>query len=265
MPTEDAFQINQDGWDRRVEEQDVWTRPVSSEEISRARRGDWSVVLTPNKRVPRAWFGEVAGKDILCLASGGGQQGPVLAAAGGRVVVFDASTKQLAQDEAVARRDGLSITVRQGFMHDLSTFADGCFDIIFHPVSNCFAPDIEPVWRECFRVLRRGGVLLAGFMNPAVYVFDADTQERGELVVRFSLPYADIADLPEEELQRLTDRDHIVEFSHTLEVQIGGQLQAGFVLTHMFEDKDLGSPDVGRSRYLSTCMATRALKLDRAN
>jgi len=260
MQTDDAAKINQRGWDRRVEEQDVWTRPTSPDEIANARQDDWSVVLTPNKPVPRDWFGAVAGKDILCLASGGGQQGPILAAAGGRVVVFDASAKQLAQDEAVARRDGLSIVTEQGFMHDLSVFTDNSFDIIFHPVSNCFAPDIEPVWRECFRVLRRGGTLLAGFMNPIVYIFDADAQERGELLVRFSLPYADIIDLSPEALQRVIEHDHTVEFSHTLQTQIGGQLQAGFVLTHMFEDTDRGASNTGRSRYFPTCMATRALK-----
>jgi hypothetical protein len=82
MRLDEVARINQQGWDRRVEEQDVWTLRVSPEEISRARRGDWSVVLTPNRPVPRAWFGEVADKDVLCLASGGGQQGPILAAAG---------------------------------------------------------------------------------------------------------------------------------------------------------------------------------------
>ena len=260
MHVDEVAGINRDGWDRRVEQRDVWTRPVSSETIARARLDDWSVLLTPNRPVPRDWFGAVAGRDILCLASGGGQQGPILAAAGGRVVVFDASPKQLAQDEMVAHRDGLSLVTRQGLMHDLSEFADGCFDIVFHPASNCYAPDIEPVWRECFRVLRRGGVLLAGFMNPIAYIFDADAQERGELVVRFPLPYADIVDLPPEELRRCLERDHTVEFSHTLETQIGGQLQAGFMLTHFFEDRDLGMPDTGRSRYFPPCLATRALK-----
>src|SRR5215470_10185495 len=95
----DVGRINQAGWDRRVEAGDVWTQPVSPEETTRARLGDWSVVLTPNRPVPRDWFGDVKGKDILCLASGGGQQGPILAAAGGRVTVFDASPGQLAQDE----------------------------------------------------------------------------------------------------------------------------------------------------------------------
>ncbi len=73
-------------------------------------------------------------------------------------------------------------------MHDLSCFADAGFDLIFHPTSNCFAPEIEPVWLECFRVLRPGGALLAGFMNPDIYIFDLDAQERDELLVRFRCP-----------------------------------------------------------------------------
>ena len=261
MRVDEVSRNNQAGWDRRVEDQDVWTRPVSSQDVARARLGDWSVVLTPHIPVPRDWLGAIEGKDILALASGGGQQGPILAAAGARVTVFDASARQLAQDDAVAARDGLSITTRQGFMHDLSAFDDASFDLIFHPVSNCFAPEILPVWRECFRVLRPGGALLAGFMNPMVYVFDAAAEDRGELIVRHALPYADITHLPPDELERLVARDHTVEFSHTLETQIGGQLQAGFVLTHMFEDRDGGAPDTGRSTYFPTCMATRAVKL----
>ncbi|MES2723760.1 MAG: class I SAM-dependent methyltransferase [Pseudomonadota bacterium] len=260
MRADEVSRNNQTGWDRRVEEQDVWTRPVSPEAVGRARQGDWSVVLTPHIPVPRDWFGQVEGRDILALASGGGQQGPILAAAGARVTVFDASERQLSQDQAVAARDGLALTTRQGFMHDLSVFADASFDLIFHPLSNCFAPDILPVWRECFRLLRPGGALLAGFMNPMVYVFDAAAEDRGELIVRHALPYADITHLPPDELERRLARDHTVEFSHTLEAQIGGQLQAGFVLTHMFEDRDGGAPTNLRSTYFPTCMATRAVK-----
>jgi SAM-dependent methyltransferase len=256
-----VMKLNQQGWDLRVEEDDVWTRPVSSEQIDRARRGDWSLILTPIKPVPRDWFGDVVGKDILCLASGGGQQAPILAAAGARVTVFDASARQLAQDEMVAARDGLALTVVQGFMHDLSAFASASFDLIFHPTSNCFAPEILPVWQECYRVLRPGGVLLAGFMNPDVYIFDLQAQDRGDLVVRHTLPYSDIDNLPADELERLIERDHVVEFSHSLEQQIGGQLKAGFVLTDMFEDQDNAFPSAGLSRHMPTLFATRAKKL----
>lgn len=260
MNPDEVRRINSKGWDRRVEEGDVWTVPVSADVIARARRGEWAVVLTPNKPVPRTWFGEIAGKEVLCLASGGGQQGPILSAAGAQVTVFDASPRQLAQDEMVARREGLPLTTRQGFMHDLSVFEDAAFDLIFHPVSNSYAPEIEPVWRECFRVLRRGGVLLAGFMNPIVYVFDAEAEARGELIVRHRLPFADVVDRPADELQRVIATDHTVEFSHSLEAQIGGQLRAGFHLVGLFEDVDRGPPENGRSVYFPTCLATRALK-----
>jgi SAM-dependent methyltransferase len=260
MNPDDVRRINQEGWDRRVEEGDVWTLPVSPEEIARARRGDWAVVLTPNKPVPRDWFGDIARRDILCLASGGGQQGPILSAAGGRVTVFDASPRQLAQDEMVARREGLQLLTRQGFMHDLSAFEDAIFDLVFHPVSNSYAPEIEPVWRECFRVLRPGGALLAAFMNPIVYVFDAEAGARGELIVRHRLPFADVVDRPAEDLKRVIATDHTVEFSHTLEAQIGGQLQAGFRLTALYEDVDRGPPESGRSLYFPTSIATRAVK-----
>lgn len=257
---DEVARINRTGWDRRVDAQNVWTRPVTSEAIARARRGDWAVLLTANRPVPREWFGEVAGRDVLCLASGGGQQGPILAAAGARATVFDASPRQLAQDDMVARRDGLLLKTRQGLMHDLSCFPDGSFDLVFHPVSNCYAPEIDPVWRECFRVLRSGGALLAGFVNPDVYIFDAEAQTEGRLVVRHPLPYADITDLPAKELDRLLEQDHLVEFSHSLETQIGGQLKAGFLLTHLFEDRDHGWPETGRSRYIPTLFATRAVK-----
>jgi SAM-dependent methyltransferase len=263
MQPDEVRELNRVGWNRRVEAQDIWTRPVSPGCIRRARAGEWSVVLTPNKPTPREWFGDIAGKDVLCLAGGGGQQGPVLAAAGARVVVFDASSSQLSQDDVVAQREGLSLTTVQGFMHDLSAFAEAQFDLIFHPVSNLFSPDILSVWKECHRVLRPGGILLAGFMNPMVYVFDTQAEPGDDMVVKFALPYSDVADRPPEMLREMIERDHTVEFSHTLEEQIGGQLAAGFVLTHMFEDRDLEdreSGPTGRSRYFPTCMATRAVK-----
>jgi SAM-dependent methyltransferase len=255
----DVGRVNQEGWDRRVEAGDVWTVPVDAETIARARRGDWAVWLTANRPTPADWFGDIRGRDVLCLASGGGQQGPTLAAAGARVTVFDASSRQLAQDEAVARREGLALVTRQGFMHDLTAFADASFDLIFHPVSNSYAPEIEPVWRECFRVLRPGGALLAGFMNPIVYLFDPEAEERGELIARFPLPYSDLADRDPDALASIIARDHTIEFSHSLESQIGGQLRAGFQLTDLFEDVDRGASTT-RSKWFPTMLATRAVK-----
>ena len=57
-------------------------------------------------------------EDVLCLASAGGQQAPIFAAAGAMVTSFDNSPVQLAKDELVADRDGLDIHLVQGDMAD---------------------------------------------------------------------------------------------------------------------------------------------------
>src|SRR6201996_6341646 len=185
--------------------------------------------------VPRHWFpASIKGTAVLCLASGGGQQGPVLAAAGADVTVFDNSPRQLARDEQVAARDGLAIRTVLGDMRDLSAFADGSFDLVFNPVSNVFCPDLAPVWHESFRVLRPGGILLTGFLNPDLFIFDiAALDERNELIVRHPLPFSSL-DLPDDERQRAYGTGPI-EYSHSLTEQIGGQFAAGFVLTHLTE------------------------------
>lgn len=252
---------NRAAWDRQVEGGNEWTIPVSSEVVAAARRGEWQIVLTPTKPVPMAWFPELKGLDVLCLASGGGQQGPILAAAGANVTVYDNSPRQLANDRFVAERDRLAIRTVQGDMADLSAFADESFGLIVHPVSNCFSAEIRPVWREAHRVLRRGGVLMAGFNNPAVYIFDWDLAERtGELRVCHPLPYSDAVSLSDEEKQRYLDNGDPLEFSHTLEDQIGGQLDAGLVLTHLFEDGYPASSNEPLNKYMPQFIATRAVK-----
>jgi ubiquinone/menaquinone biosynthesis C-methylase UbiE len=179
---------NRIAWDKQVVQGNRWTIPVGDDVIAAARQGDWKILLTPTKPVPRAWFPDLQGIDVLCLASGGGQQGPTLAAAGARVTVLDNSPRQLAQDRLVAERHALPVVTVQGDMADLSAFSDKSFDLIVHPVSNTFVPHVRPVWKEAFRVLRKGGGLLAGFTNPAVYLFDYDLADRtGILKVHASL------------------------------------------------------------------------------
>jgi SAM-dependent methyltransferase len=255
----DPVEHNRAAWDRQVALGNEWTRPVSPEVVARARGGDWSVVLIGYEPVPRDWFPDVlAGTDVLCLASGGGQQGPVLAAAGANVTVFDNSPGQLGQDEMVAAREGLALRTVLGDMRDLSVFADASFDLVFNPVSNLFCPDLAPVWRECLRVLRPGGRLLVGFVNPDVYIFDVEAlDERGELVVRHALPYADLTHLDEEERQRVFGPEHPLEYSHSMAGQIGGQLTAGFVLTGFAEAPHQSD---ATARFMPGYFATRAVK-----
>jgi SAM-dependent methyltransferase len=253
----DIVAYNRHAWDRAVEQGNKWTIPVGPEVIAAARRGEWQIVLTPTRPVPADWFPPLVGLEALCLASGGGQQGPILAAAGASVTVFDNSERQLAQDRLVADREGLQIQTVQGDMADLSVFPEDRFGLIFHPYSNCFAPDVRPVWREAFRVLKPGGVLLAGFGNPVRYMFDEVAANRGELVARYAMPYSDLTSLTEEERRYYTDRDEPLVYGHTLEDQIGGQLDAGFLLKGFYEDRD---PDHPLARLLASSIATRAVK-----
>ena len=248
--------INRQAWNRRVKEgESPYTQPVNSEQIAAAKRGEWQVRLTPGRPVPSAWL-EVAEHDVLCLASGGGQQGPLLAAAGARVTVFDLSDEQLAQDRFVAERDGLELTTVQGSMTDLSAFADASFDLIVHPISNCFIPDVNPVWREAYRVLRPGRQLLAGMVNPLLYALD-DESEDERLVIRHKIPYSDLEQLSEDEQQKRVAEGQALEFGHTLDDLIGGQLDAGFTLIGFYEDRFPGKPV---DDYLAVTLATRALK-----
>lgn len=252
---------NRAAWDRAVARRSRWTVPVGPETIDAARRGDWQIVLTPTKPVPRHWFPAFKDAQILCLAAGGGQQGPVLAAAGeaenARVTVCDNSPRQLAQDRHVAAREGLRLHIVEADMRDLPPFADGQFDWIVHPCANLFIPNVRPVWQECYRVLRPGGVLLAGFINPVLYLFDQQKADQGVLEVRHELPYSDLTSISPQERQAYIRAGEALEFGHTLTDQIGGQLDAGFVLTGFYEDRWQGQPPAD---FTDTYIATRAQK-----
>lgn len=255
----DLLKYNSEAWDREVSNGNEWTKPVSSEKVAKAKEGVWQVVLTPLKPVPSNWFPDLNRKKILGLASAGGQQGPIFAAAGAQVTIIDNSPAQLAQDRLVAERDGLEIQLIQGDMMDLSRFENESFDLIFHPCSNCFVPDIKPVWKEAFRVLKKGGTLLSGFCNPIAFAMDPELEPKGILQIKYKIPYSDLTSLTEEERKRYTDKGEPLAFGHTLEDQIGGQIDAGFSIAGFYEDSWTEANGPIHS-YLNCFIATRALK-----
>lgn len=260
MPdSNDVVAHNREAWDRQVASGDQWTRGATPEMVAAARSGDLSkVVLIGHKPIIREWLpADLKGVDILGLAAGGGQQGPLLAAAGASVTVFDNSPAQLERDREVAEREGLHLRTVLGDMRDLGAFPDASFDVVLNPVSNLFCPELPPVWRECHRVLRPGGTLLVGFLNPDLYIFDGDAlDDRGEFVVRFSLPYADTTSLAPDELAERADWPR--EFSHTMSLQIGGQIAAGFAIVGFDEAPHHSNAS---AQYMPGYFATKAVKL----
>lgn len=262
----DAFDVaahNRRAWDRLAEGGIRSSIPVDPRQIDAARSGRIQIVLTPVRTVPDDWLGTLAGKRVLALASGGGQQGPLLAAAGADVVVLDASLAMLRRDREVAERENLDLRTIEGDMRDLSAFSEASFDLVVHPCSNCFCPDLRPVWVEVARVLAPGGELLAGFMNPVVLCFDPERARRGELVHRFVEPYSDLDSLPDEERRPLLETEEPLVFGHSLEDQIGGQLRAGLMLIDLYGD-GWGDDDPEHQtydRHLPSFFATRARKV----
>ena len=233
------FDLNKDAWDHAVVEGDnPYTDAVSPEKIVRAKQGEWSVYLSDCKPVPHTWFPWLNGLKVLCLASAGGQQAPIFAALGAEVTLLDASPKQLAQDEYVAKREDLIIRIVEGDMADLSAFEDHSFELIFNPPSTMFVPELVPIWRECYRILRAGGLLMTGFINPDEYIFDdVAIDKKGVLEVKHSLPYVEYETLSQELLEQRIHNKGMFHFSHTMETQLGGLLKAGFVITDFYEDR----------------------------
>ncbi|MBP6562921.1 MAG: class I SAM-dependent methyltransferase [Neisseriaceae bacterium] len=256
----DLLSHNQTSWDKQAEEQHEWSRPVSREEVDLAKQGRWQVHLTPSP-CPINWLGDIKGKRILCLASAGGQQAPILSAAGAKVTVFDLSKKQLEQDQNVAQRDHLDLITVQGDMADLSVFDDRSFDLIFHPISNLYVPDVRKVWQECYRVLAEDGRLLSGFYNPVVYIHDKDPiyHEQGVIKPRYKLPYSDLKDLPAEMLDQKRNKGEAFVFGHSLTDLIAGQIDAGFSINGFYEDEQ-PKPRFLIDLVIPTFLATYATK-----
>lgn len=251
----DIAKHNRAAWDGYVEKKNRWTVPVSDETIARARKGQWEVVLTPARPVPHNWFPNLKGCRVLGLAAGGGQQGPILAALGAEMTIFDNSGKQLMQDRLLSERYGLRIKTVQGDMRDLSCFEPGSFDLVFNPCSVVFVDDVRQVWQECYRVLHPGGILMAGLINPVSYQL---MESKGGLVMHYEQPYADTRSLPEEKLRELMDAGEALEFGHSLSEQIGGQCGAGFLLSDMYEDFWHDNKPI--DRFMPSFIATRAVK-----
>lgn len=233
----DIISHNKKAWDINVEMGIRWSTIISQEEIDKAKAGKPHLIMTPTKGIPLEWLGDLKDKEVLGLASGGGQQGPLLAAAGAKVIIADLSPKQLEQDNKAAEKYGLNIKTIETPASDLSMLEDESIDLILNPVSNCFFEELLPVWDECQRVLKPGGKLIYGFNNPISYLFDYDLANfKNKFHLKYSQPYSDLKSLSEEEKKKFLATENPLEFGHSLETQIGELLKRGFLLSGLYED-----------------------------
>ena len=157
---------------------------------------------------------------------------------------------QIQSEIDVAAREGYDVEAIRGDMTEPLPFADETFDIIVHPVSNVYVKDADHVFRECYRVLKRGGILVCGLDNGINFITGDGT------TITNRLPFDPLENA--EHMRLLEEADGGIQFSHTMEEQIGCQLKAGFRLTDIYEDTN----GEGRLHELNipTFIATRAVK-----
>ena len=204
-----------------------WSTPATKEQLQNARDGALNLNLGID--IPKEWISDIKGKDVLCLAGAGGLQAPLLSCAGANVTVIDISEKMLEKDEAIAKENNLSIRLEHGNMCDLSRFEDESFDYIINPPSLFYVPDIMPVFKECYRVLRKSGSLILSAPNPIAYVCDFVEDDNGGYYKAVNrMPYRS-TDFPEQK--------NWIEYGHTLQDYIGGQIACGFIITGYIEQQ----------------------------
>lgn len=227
---QNVFKQVEENINRLVDVDVNWSRPATSEQLQCAREGKLALPFSPSSTLPAEWLGDLRGKSVLCLAGAGGLQAPMLACAGAEVTVLDLSERMLDKDREVAASENLDISIEHGNMCDLSRFADGSFDLVLNPPSLFYVPDVVPVFREVYRVLKAGGSFIMISFNPIAYVCDYDPQLGCYKAVN-RIPYCSTDH---------ADQGNWIEYGHTMESYIGGQLKCGFVLTdyleHQMED-----------------------------
>ncbi len=243
--------INAQTIGRWISEGWEWGKPIDHEVFTAAVAGHWSVRLTPTKLVPRNWFGNLKGKRVLALASGGGQQGPLFVAAGAEVTVLDYTPAQLDAERMVAAREGYEINLVQADMTNGLPFEDESFDLVFNPVSLCYVRELEGLWHEIARVLKTGGALLTGFDTIVNFLVD-EAEER----IVWSHPFDPLTQ--PETRSFLESSDGGMQFGHDLTQTLGGVLRAGLVISDLYEDTN----GEGRlhNMHIPTYLALKATK-----
>jgi SAM-dependent methyltransferase len=241
---------NRHAWNRLAEAGSVFAKVATDDECRNAL-----ATLDGRGWLPRS----VEGLDVLCLASGGGWQGILYAAAGARVTVVDLSPEMLKLDEREATRRGFCLRLVEASMDELAALGQASFDLVHQPVSTCYVPNVGAVYREVARVLRSGGLYISQHKQPAsLQVTHRDAKDRYVLGIEYD---------HEGPLPAAPDRSYrehgAVEFLHTWGELVGGLCRAGFVIEDLVEpsraDSTAAAGEIGhRGRYVPPYVRIKA-------
>lgn len=241
---------NRQAWDELVTGQRCFTRPAKDEDLK-----------DPLHTVDAiGWLGgDIRQQQVLCLAAGGGRQSAIYAAAGAHVTVVDLSPAMLELDRQVAAERGFSIQIVESSMDNLSVFSQDTFDIVIHPVSTCYLPDIQPIFQEVARVIRPQGIYISQHKQPTSLQTNIQRSANGWELVE---PYYREGPLPAVNDSRLRE-EGTWEYLHRWEEILGGICRAGFVIEDFIEplhaDSEADEGSFGdRCRFAAPYMRIKA-------
>lgn len=256
MSKADYRRTNEAAWDQMARQQNRLAKPAREEDFD-----------DPLQTVDGSgWLGgDIRGQTVLCLAAGGGRQGPIYAAAGAMVTVVDISEEMLKLDRAVAQEKGFNIQTIKASMDHLAEINDDSFDIVIHPVSTCYVHDVLAVFREVARVIRPGGLYISQHKTPtSLQASLHPNSPSGNYEVEQSY-YSEQA-IPPATQANLIREPGTHEFVHRWEHLIGGMCQAGFVIEDLTEPnhaKPLESPGTfgHRSSFMAPYVRIKARRV----
>lgn len=235
---DEIAKYNQARWKALVEANALFTRPKLNLNADSARQ----MIDFDGK------LGDVAGKDALCLACGGGQQSAAFALLGANVTVFDISDEQLERDKKVAEHYGFEIKTVQGDMINLSRFDEASFDVVHHAYSLNFVPDAVEVFRQVARVLRVGGIYHFACANPFVMgVGQKDWNGEGYILKEPYIGGARISYDDQDWVYNQEAREKIpnpIEYRHTLSDVLNGLIENDFIISHVSDNCDMNSDEL---------------------
>ena len=243
---------NRSAWDRLAKNHDRLAKPAKDQDFT-----------NPLATVDGSgWLGgDIKGKRLLCLAAGGGRQGSIYAAAGAEVTVVDLSPAMLELDREVAAERGINLRTIEASMDHMPSLNEAEFDIVIHPVSTCYVPDVRPVFAEVARVLRPGGVYISQHKQPAS--LQASIKPEADGKCRIEAPYYLEHPLPASAEPNLIREEGTHEFVHRLEDLLGAMCRAGLFIEDITEPMH-AKPDAlmgtfaHRSQFLPAYLRVKA-------
>ena len=225
---EKIFELVEKNIDDLVDQNVRWSCCICDEDMLNAKNGNIDLHLMCTKTIPDDWFpASLKGLKVLCLAGAGGQQAPLLAAAGADVTVIDLSKKMLERDRMMAEKYNLDLNLIHGNMCDMSFFSDTMFDLIINPPSLMYVPDVSIVYQECHRILKRNGIFIIAAPAPVNYLCEF-MQEGNYYKACNRMPYKSYEH---------DGQGDWIEFGHTMETYLGGLLLSGFVINGYLEEQ----------------------------